>query len=143
MAKYDIEPSDAEKLQEIVGRFNVTGDAYSDKKTKIAGGRASYRQPIDDDSSLEIGAAGHYAKGKGWKDKGIDKADLTYSKRFKDDSELRARVGANLNPMTGKRGVDSVGVEYEIPFSKGGKVSKASKRADGIAQRGKTKGRIV
>ena len=29
-----------------------------------------------------------------------------------------------------------------IPFKKGGKVSSASKRADGIAQRGKTKGRF-
>lgn len=28
------------------------------------------------------------------------------------------------------------------PFAKGGKVSSASKRADGIAQRGKTKGRM-
>ena len=29
------------------------------------------------------------------------------------------------------------------PMKKGGKVSSASKRADGIAQRGKTRGRIV
>ena len=29
------------------------------------------------------------------------------------------------------------------PFKSGGKVSSASKRADGIAQRGKTKGRMV
>lgn len=143
MAKYEIEPSDSENLQELISRFNVAGDAYKSKQEKIAGGRASYRQPIDDDSSIEIGAEGHYAKGKGWKDKGVDRADLTYKKHFKNDSELRAKVGANLNPMAGKRGVDTVGIEYEIPFKKGGKVSKASKRADGIAQRGKTKGRIV
>jgi hypothetical protein len=30
-----------------------------------------------------------------------------------------------------------------VPFKKGGKVSSASSRADGIAQRGKTKGRMV
>ncbi|MFM2134426.1 MAG: hypothetical protein RL156_1707 [Bacteroidota bacterium] len=29
------------------------------------------------------------------------------------------------------------------PFAKGGKVGSASKRADGIAQRGKTKGKII
>jgi hypothetical protein len=29
------------------------------------------------------------------------------------------------------------------PFAKGGSVGSASKRADGIAQRGKTKGRII
>jgi hypothetical protein len=33
--------------------------------------------------------------------------------------------------------------EAETPMKKGGKVSSASKRADGIAQRGKTRGRIV
>lgn len=34
------------------------------------------------------------------------------------------------------------GVRYRKSFKKGGKVSSASKRADGIAQRGKTKGKI-
>jgi hypothetical protein len=43
----------------------------------------------------------------------------------------------------GKTGVDQANIEYEIPFKNGGKVSKASKSGDGIAQRGKTKGRIV
>jgi hypothetical protein len=30
-----------------------------------------------------------------------------------------------------------------VPMKKGGKVSSASKRADGIAQRGKTRGRVI
>jgi len=34
------------------------------------------------------------------------------------------------------------GVSWTKEFSKGGKVSSASKRADGIAQRGKTRGRM-
>ena len=33
--------------------------------------------------------------------------------------------------------------EAATPMKKGGKVSSASKRADGIAQRGKTRGKIV
>ena len=37
---------------------------------------------------------------------------------------------------------DSVGAFAKLDFKKGGKVSSASKRADGIAQRGKTKGRF-
>ena len=38
---------------------------------------------------------------------------------------------------------NTYGVRYTANFSKGGKVSSASKRADGIAQRGKTKGRLL
>ena len=34
-------------------------------------------------------------------------------------------------------------VKSFLPFKSGGKVSSASKRADGCAQRGKTKGRMV
>ena len=41
----------------------------------------------------------------------------------------------------GKRG--SVGIGGKVKFKKGGKVGSASKRADGIAQKGKTKGRMV
>jgi hypothetical protein len=35
------------------------------------------------------------------------------------------------------------GLRFEKKFAKGGKVNSASKRADGIAQRGKTKGRML
>lgn len=41
----------------------------------------------------------------------------------------------------GKRG--SVGIGAKIGFKKGGKVGSASKRADGCAVKGKTKGRMV
>lgn len=52
--------------------------------------------------------------------------------------------GSRLHPLPGFE-------KYEVPMKKGGKVSSAkgskmssaSKRADGIAQRGKTRGRIV
>jgi len=141
MAKY----SDDE-LRDFVNRFSVSGGGERGRGTTGMGGRASYKHPIDDSSSVEVGASGHYAKGKGFKDAGVDRADLEYKKRFKNDSELRARIGANLNEMAGKRGVDEIGVDYTIPFKKGGKVtsktSKASSRADGCAKTGKTRGKF-
>jgi hypothetical protein len=47
--------------------------------------------------------------------------------------------GGKLEPAKVGKGY---GVRWSKSFNKGGKVSPASKRADGIAQRGKTKGRM-
>ena len=128
---------DEKDLKEILSRINVQGGGYKSDDATVLSGRLGYTHPIDDSSEVEVGASGHYAKGKGWKDTNIDRGDVTYRKKFKDDSELRARIGG------GAKGIDEGRIEYEIPFKKGGKVSKASKRGDGIAQRGKTKGRLV
>ena len=55
-------------------------------------------------------------------------------------------AGGTITPAKVGRGY---GAQWSMKFSKGGKVakeekvSKASKRADGIAQRGKTKGRYL
>ena len=54
------------------------------------------------------------------------------------DIEARKRKGENLAltaPM--------FGISYNRRFKQGGKVKSASSRADGIAKRGKTKGRMV
>ena len=54
------------------------------------------------------------------------------------DIEARKRKGENLAltaPM--------FGISYNRRFKQGGKVKSASARADGIAKRGKTKGRMV
>jgi hypothetical protein len=48
--------------------------------------------------------------------------------------------GGKLEPAKVGKGY---GVRWSKSFNKGGKVSPASKRADGIAQRGKTKGRYL
>ena len=48
--------------------------------------------------------------------------------------------GGQLSPEVGG---GKVGAKWSKTFAKGGKVSSASKRADGIAQRGKTKGRYL
>ena len=48
--------------------------------------------------------------------------------------------GGTLEPAKVGKGY---GVRWTKKFNKGGKASSASKRADGIAQRGKTKGRVL
>jgi hypothetical protein len=56
------------------------------------------------------------------------------------DTELgKGRFGASF----GKSGDNKMGnITYRLPLKKGGKVT-ASTRADGIAQRGRTKGRVI
>lgn len=133
----DLTPAEQENL---LKRFNISGGGSKADKVTSVGGRLAYRQPIDNSSDVEIGVSGHYAKGKEFKDKAIDRIDAAYRKRFDNESELRTRLGA------GKKGVDEIGVEYEIPFKKGGKVKKqpATKvRGHGIEKKGKTKGRFV
>jgi hypothetical protein len=51
------------------------------------------------------------------------------------DAGMRAKEDVKRGERTSPMG--------DISYKKGGKVSSASKRADGIAQRGKTKGRMV
>jgi hypothetical protein len=52
-------------------------------------------------------------------------------------------LGSEFDPKRTMRGDRRMGVDSrDVEFKKGGKVSSASARADGIAQRGKTKGRI-
>jgi hypothetical protein len=52
-------------------------------------------------------------------------------------------LGSDLDPKRTMRGNKRMGIDSrDVEFKKGGKVSSASNRADGIAQRGKTKGRI-
>jgi hypothetical protein len=95
------------------------------------------------DTNFNIGDTGislnDVVKGKDFKDKDIDRLDATYRKRFENDSELRAKLGV------GKRGAGEVGIEYEIPLKKGGKVKvKTPKvRGHGIEKKGKTKGRFI
>jgi len=50
------------------------------------------------------------------------------------------QLGADLDPKAMMRRMNE---DYDDSYKKGGKVSSASARADGIAQRGKTRGRLV
>jgi hypothetical protein len=132
----------SQEQEDLLKRFNVSGGGSKADGVTAAGGRLAYKHPINASSDIEVGASGHYVKGKDFKDKGIDRLDAIYRKRFENESELRAKAGV------GKRGQGEVGFEYEIPFKKGGKV-KASKvkapkvRGHGIEKKGKTKGRFV
>jgi hypothetical protein len=57
--------------------------------------------------------------------------DIFKGTRRNDDSDkMASRMGVNPNTLLPSR------------MAKGGSVSSASKRADGIAQRGKTKGKM-
>jgi hypothetical protein len=61
----------------------------------------------------------------------------TYTERLQDMGRLPKPTGSAGGDFTGMKGLDK-------PFKAGGIIrSSASKRADGIAQRGKTKGRMV
>ena len=139
-----------EQLEDYLKRIQISGEGgQSDEGTELFG-RIGYTHPINNTSDINVGASGHYVKGKGFKDAGIDRADATYTKRLKDDAELRARFGANFNEMEGKRGLDKFMLEYEKSFKKGGKVkAKAKKtnkpkvRGHGCEKKGKTKGRFV
>ena len=50
------------------------------------------------------------------------------------------QLGADLDPKAMMRRMNE---DYDDSYKKGGKVSSASARADGIAKRGKTKGKMV
>lgn len=139
MEKYSLQNALNDYLDSDTKKVSVSGGGVKNKYGKFASGRVDYDQPIDETSDIHLGASGHYAKGQNFKDKGIDRLDAEYSKKFKDDSKLKASLGANVGQ--GKKGIDSANISYEIPFKKGGKVT-ASSRADGCCVRGKTKGQI-
>jgi hypothetical protein len=135
-------------VAEFLNRFTFEGEGGQSDGGIELGGKVGYRQPLSKTSDLEIGASGHYDTGKG--KRRLDRADATYTKRLKDDAELRARLGANFDEREGKRGLDKFMLEYEKSFKKGGKVkAKAKKtnkpkvRGHGCEKKGKTKGRFV
>jgi hypothetical protein len=121
-----------------------------------------YKKYLGDKSSISGKLSGHSTKGKGWKDKSIDRkeiggeyvgdnldvnANVGFDKEGFSDAGLGANYKAsknldlNANARYNKYGDTSINVGGEYKFKKGGKVT-ASSRADGIAQRGKTRGHI-
>jgi hypothetical protein len=60
----------------------------------------------------------------------------TYTERLQDMGRLPKGGGGAGGDFSGMKGLDK-------PFKAGGEVSSASKRADGCATKGKTRGRIV
>ena len=134
---------DNDEVKKILDRARLDVSGGNEMGVANVRGRLGYTQPLNDTSRLDMGVSGHATKGPGFKDVGVDQADITYGKRLANDSELRAKLRKNIG---NSKGEEYIGAEYEIPFKKGGKVkskpkvSKASSRADGIARKGKTRG---
>lgn len=59
----------------------------------------------------------------------------------KDSRSFGVPVGDGT--LTPGRVGGAPGLRYRMQFAKGGSVGSASKRADGCAQKGKTKGKVV
>ena len=112
-----------------------------DKKFIVGGGRVTGKKKLDDEDELEA-----YADLIGMLGESIDpklmaaRSGGKYRKKLSPDSSLE------FYGEKSKKGMGepwTAGVNYRKEFKKGGAVKSASSRADGIAQRGKTKGRMV
>jgi hypothetical protein len=120
--------------------------------------RAGYRQPIGE-GSVSAGVSrsnvdphtiikdvgGDIPLGKGRLFGGVNEVVSHGEKVGKGHNiGFSTKVGeGRLNASVGKSGDNKMGnVTYQLPFKQGGKVT-ASSRADGIAQRGKTRGRVI
>jgi hypothetical protein len=150
---------DGFSLQTMLGKMEkedtkgTKSENYSPFQT-----RAGYRQPIGE-GSISAGVSrsnvdphtiikdvgGDMPLGKGRLFGGVNEV-VSHGERVAKghnigfDTELgKGRFGASF----GKSGDNKMGnITYRLPLKKGGKVT-ASTRADGIAQRGKTKGRVI
>ena len=114
MAKYDDEMMDLEEMKKSLKKFETPERLRSNRIPNLPS-----------DTALE-------------------------SNKERQDAEMinaltkfgRAMVPGQLGPTIAEEIKKRRGLK--VPeFKKGGKVSSASKRADGIAQRGKTRGRII
>ena len=79
-------------------------------------------------------AVGRVGEGLGNAFKGLTGGSGTSNKSEGEMGELRKKIIDMQQAQAGKQGV---------PMKKGGSVSSASSRADGIAQRGKTRGTMI
>jgi hypothetical protein len=120
--------------------------------------RASYRQPVGEGSvsagvsrsnrdphTIIKDVSGDVPLGKGRLFGGVNEV-TSHGERVGKGHNIgySTKLGeGRLNASFGKSGDNKMGnVTYQLPFKQGGKVT-ASTRADGIAQRGRTKGRVI
>jgi len=109
-------------------------------RSLVGAGRLSGKKKLSDD---ELEAYVDVMGMRGQDDKvkfSTPNVGARYKKQLGKDSSLEF-----YGEKRAKGSPDSwqAGVKYEREFKKGGAVKSASARADGIAQRGKTKGRVV
>jgi len=150
---------DGLSLQTMLGKMekeDVKGtksENYSPIQT-----RASYRQPIGEGSvsagvsrsnrdphTIIKDVSGDVPLGNGRLFGGVNEV-TSHGERVAKGHNIgySTKLGeGRLNASFGKSGDNKMGnLSYQLPFKKGGKVT-ASTRADGIAQRGRTKGRVI
>jgi hypothetical protein len=94
-----------------------------------------------DKADAQEKAKNRAAENEEFKDKRQPKSDLIRQAELEKMKEIldKPRSGGG----GGGGGIPKVGPKKPTDMKKGGMVSSASKRADGCAQRGKTKGRMV
>lgn len=150
---------DGLSLQTMLGKMEAEdtkgtkSENYSPFQT-----RASYRQPVGEGSvsagvsrsnrdphTLIKDVSGDVPLGKGRLFGGVNEV-TSHGERVAKGHNIgySTKLGeGRLNASFGKSGDNKMGnLSYQLPFKKGGKVT-ASTRADGIAQRGRTKGRVL
>ena len=68
--------------------------------------------------------------------------EVERSKKMREE-EFEATPAEVRDRAMRRKATEAYEAARSTPMAKGGKVSSASRRADGIAQRGKTKGRMI
>ena len=114
-----------------------------DKKFLVGAGRLTGKKKLSDEDELEAYADLMAMRGEGMGTKTkIPGVGARYRKKLSPDSSIEF-YGEKREKGMGEPW--SAGVNYRKEFKKGGKVKAktASSRADGIAQRGKTRGKMV
>jgi hypothetical protein len=81
--------------------------------------------------------------GEGMMGKLLNPAEAAKIAREEEERQAAAADAANTKRQAGIAAAASSGMRGAMGMKKGGKVSSASSRADGCAQRGKTKGRMI
>jgi hypothetical protein len=110
--------------------FSWNGKSYT---TELASSKSSYSPP-----SNKFGQpGGSISDADSGRDKAQDETKMSVTDRARMSRE-RARQGSG---PTDTRSV-SERIKSSLGFKKGGSVPSASRRGDGIAQRGKTKGKM-
>jgi hypothetical protein len=118
---------------------DINGESIA--QGRVISGRAGINKDLGNGLRASAGITGKSIKAGDYKNTGITGGDVTLEKQFENGTKLRGKYNDNETEHGTQE--KKIGAELEIPFKKGGKVSSASSRADGCAQRGKTRGRYI
>lgn len=102
---------------------------------------AMYKKPTDKQRAAILAARQMTRQGMEGRDDLLSRLSTTMAKAARDE-EAAGRRAMERIPADVRAYEAEEGQTYS-PYKKGGKVSSASKRADGCAKRGKTKGRMM